>query len=251
MTEPLRFSILKHMARSPAHARYALDNPDAIDSPAMRLGRIAHKLILGATPGADSFVVFEGERRGKAWVEFKEANPDADIVSAAEFIKASAMAHSVAAHEEAQEVLQGEKERTLLFDYAGRACRVTPDCFSSTLNTEVKTTADASPGRFPWQSLREAYPGQLAWQLYGIKANKLPVPERVSIVAVENKPPFPVSVFGVTPAALEFGWKKCVVWIEEFLNCERSGIWPGYGPGILDAPPEDFQLIGLDEEAVA
>ncbi len=244
---PLRFSTIKWMSRSAAHAKYALENPEAIDSPSMRLGRIAHKLILGATPGPDSFVVFEGERRGKAWTEFKELNVDADIISAAEFEKASAMAASVAAHDEAQEVLQGEKERRLLFDYAGRLCQVTPDCFSPTLLTEIKTTADASPGKFPWQSLREAYPAQLAWQLHGIAANGMPIPGRVSIIAVENKPPFPVCVFSVLPAALAFGRRTFVAWIEEFLNAERSGIWGGYGPGVLDAPPEEFGLDGMEE----
>lgn len=242
---PLRFSILKHMSKSPAHARYAMDHPSA-DTPAMRMGRLAHACFLGANVPT----VFPGERRGNVWKDFKAAHDGQDIVTAEEFDRASAMASALHAHKEARPLLMGKREQSIRFDFAGRACRGTPDVFSPKYLTDLKTTADASPLRFPWTAMRLGYHAQMAWYRDGLVAAGYPAPEQLTIVAIEVKPPYAVAVFVLTERAIDFGARLYRTWLEEFLNCERSNEWPGYVEGVLDAPEDSVELIGADGEVM-
>jgi PDDEXK-like domain of unknown function (DUF3799) len=243
--EPLRFSILRQMARSPAHARYALDN-EAPDTVAMRLGRLCHAVALDQATGP----VWAGTRRGKAWDEFKAAHDGEDIVTEDEMGAAAAMAGALLTHQEARSLLEGVREKTIFFDFAGRKCRATPDVFDADNITELKSTYDASPGHFPYHAMRMGYHAQMAWQKDALNAGGYPVPVQLWIVAVESKPPYAVAVFQVTPRAEDFGRRLYRTWLEEFLNCERSNHWPGYGPGVIDAPEDAVELVGPDGEVL-
>jgi hypothetical protein len=243
--EPLRFSILKQMAKSPAHAKWALDH-EAPDTPSMRIGRLAHSVFLGKNVPT----VFDGTRRGKEWTSFKEAHEGEDIVTVEEFERAGAMASSLHSHSEARHLLMGQRERTVLFDFAGRPCRATPDVFSDLHLTELKTTSDASPMRFPFTATRLAYHAQLTWQKDGLKAAGAADPKELSIVAIETKAPYAVAVFRLTERAEDFGRRQYIVWLEEFLNCERSNHWGSYLPGVLDAPNDAVELIGSDGDVM-
>lgn len=248
---PLRYSRLKLMGRSPAHCRYALDQDLAgvagwDDTPARRLGRLAHAIFLGQPLPA----VFTGARRaGKEWDAFLEANAGREVVKQDEFDQAQAMAASLSANDEARELLTGKYiEHTLYFDIAGRNCRATPDVFEpGKYLTDLKTTSDASPDRFPWQALKLGYHGQLTFYKDAVIAAGLPAPERLAIVAVESKPPHVTNVFQFTERAEDFGRRTWRLWFEQFMNCERSGAWPGYIQGVLDAPDEGIELEGLQE----
>lgn len=240
--KPLRFSVLRQMARSPAHAKWALEH-ELRDTPAMRLGRLVHAVFLGESVPT----VYYGERRGNAWKDFKEAHAGQDIVTESEFECATAMAVALHSHKEARHLLMGRRERTIFFDFAGRPCRATPDAVSNTL-TELKTTSDASPFRFPFTAMRLAYHAQLTWYKDALKLAGLGNPERLAIVAIETRPPFAVCVFMLTPRAEDFGRRLYRTWIEQFLVCERSDEWPGYVEGILDAPEEGLELVAPDGE---
>lgn len=251
--EPLRFSRLKLMARSPAHARYALDrdaegDPFWDDSPARRFGRLAHAAVLGQPLP----IVYPGPtRRGKEWEAFKAANADKEIVKQSELDTVTAMATALATHAEASRVLQGQREQTVLFDFAGRNCRATPDAFEPGHHmTDLKTTGDANPRWFPYEALRYAYHAQLAFYKDGVEMAGLKPPKDLFIVAVEVKPPHGVCVFGLTPRAEDFGRRLYRTWIEEFLSCERSESWPGYPLGVIDAPEESFELVDGEGSAL-
>jgi hypothetical protein len=243
--DPLRFSVLKCMSRSPAHALYAATHPSP-DTPAMRRGRLAHSVFLGKNIPT----VFPGDRRGKLWADFKEAHDGEDIVTTEEFEGAGAMAAALHSHSEARHLLMGQRERTVLFDFAGRPCRGTPDVFSDLHLADLKTTQDASPMRFPWTAARLGYHAQLAWYKDGLKAAGVADPKELSIVAIESKPPYAVAVFRLTERAEDFGRRQYRTWLEEFLNCEKSGVWPGYIEGVLDAPEDAIELIGSDGEVM-
>jgi hypothetical protein len=243
---PLRFSVLKKMSLSPAHARYAMQFPDERDTPAMRLGRLAHACFLGANVPT----VFPGDRRGNVWKEFKAAHEGEDIVTAEEFDRCSAMAAALHSHQEARSLLMGKREQTVFFDFAGRPCRATPDAFTPKHLTDLKSTADASPRRFPWTAMRLAYHAQMAWYRDGLVAAGYPAPEELSLVAIEVRPPFAVAVYQMTERAEDFGRRLYRSWLEEFLNCERSGHWPGYPFGTLDAPEDALELVGADGEVL-
>ena len=239
MTDPLRFSILRKMSQSPAHARHAMQFPDDRDTPQMRFGRLAHACFLGKNVPT----VFEGDRRGNKWRDFKEAHEGEDIVTEKEFAQASEMAAALHAHKEARKLLMGAREQTILFEFAGRQCRVTPDAFSVKQLADLKTTTDASPRRFPFHAIRMGYHAQMAWTKDGLIAAGHPAPAEMSLVAIETRPPYAVGVYQMTARAEDFGRRLYRSWLEEFLNCERSGHWPGYPEGTLDAPEDSVELI--------
>lgn len=244
---PLRFSWLKQIAKSPAHALYAMEH-DIDDTPYLRLGRLVHSIVLGefANP------VWTGDRRGKEWLAFKAEHEGEDIVTEKEVDQAQAMALALAAHEEASKFLYGIREQTLTFQMAGRNCRATPDARHGAAAhlSDLKSTTNASPHRFPWQALQLGYHAQLAFYKDACVAAGLPPPRELALVAVEVKPPHAVAVYVLTERAEDFGRRTYRLWMEQFLNCERSGVWPGYPMGTLDAPEEGVELVGVDGEVI-
>jgi PDDEXK-like uncharacterized protein DUF3799 len=238
---PIRFSHLKAYGRSAMHGHHARTE-EAEQTVAMQRGTATHALLFGnrrvlGYPGA--------VRRGKEYDAFVTDNPDAEILTGAEFEKAQAMADSVRASALAMKYLDGEYEKTLLFKWYGQDCRVTPDCRGHRWVTELKTTADANPERFQWHALRMHYHAQLAYQMIAAKEA-----EAAFLVVVESAPPFPVTVMQVTERALVVGDKLLAMWMETLINCEKSDTYPPYCESLtyLDIPDDEVE-IDYGEEA--
>lgn len=240
--QPLRYSVLKLMKQSAAHARAAALRQSDGPSLALRLGSGAHALTFG-TP---EVVVFDGkQRRGKDWDAFQAAHPGAVILSAKEYTKAKGMADSIAANEVARRVLFAPnviREQRIDWTWNGRAWRSTPDAQMFRVLAELKTTRCSDPAVFWRDALRLSYHVQLAiyrraiHQVTGVK------PQTVYLFAVESVPPYVVTPFKLTERSLEHGDMLAERWHEQFLKCEASGQWPGYTTGVeeLDVyDPED------------
>ena len=247
MPSPVRWSTLREMRRSPAHYRHALTAP-RVETPAMRLGTAVHALVFGT----DSFDVWSGIRRGKEWEAFKSDHDGVTIINQDELETASAIARSVTENPLARRMLFGDQERRIEWAEAGRDCAGTPDVIGDGFLTDLKTTTDASPERFPFQARKMAYHAQLSWYRngYGRFAGLDVRDFDLFIVAVEVKPPYPVTAWLLSPSAVDMGeriWRSC---FERLLVCEASDQWPGYSDAIqqLDAI-EDFQL-SIDGEDV-
>lgn len=248
MTAPVRFSSLKHIGRSPAHYRAALEA--SYDSPAMLFGRVVHAMVLGH----GSWTVYEGERRGKAWSDFKADNEGVDIITAQEFRRARDCADAVLNDPVAAPFLVGDRERRIEWTHNGRACRGTPDVIGADFITDLKTTTDASPGLFSRAALRMGYHAQLAWYQHGVEAALDRTCPSGVLIAVESKAPYAVTVLRLTDRAIAAGHKTWVAWFERLVACEESGVWPGYSQSIvdLDVPDEDaFEGLLIDGEEIA
>jgi hypothetical protein len=243
---PLRYSVLKQMGRSPLHAFYAMQHPEAGETPSMKMGRLTHAVALGQPLP----LVWPGDRRGKEWLAFRDANEGREIVKQDELDIALAMASCLEAHPEASRLLRGVRETTVYFDVAGRHCRATPDVLGDGWIADLKTTSDASPVRFPWQALRLGYHGQLAFYKDAVIEAKAGDPRELWIVAIESKEPYAVATYQLTDAAEDFGRRMWRSWFEQFRVCEESNLWEGYGPGVLDAPAEGVELVGADGEVI-
>lgn len=245
MTAPVRFSNLKHIARSPAHYKASLSGRP--DSASLRLGRIVDTVILGGPP----VVVFEGTRRGKAWDQFQEAHPDDEIVTETEWEAAQPVIAAVRRHERAMSLLtSGTPKKRIWWNWLGRACSGEPDVQGQYL-VDLKTTRCAEPGRFTKQAMWLSYHAQLAWYRNGLLLSGAEPPAQVYIVAVETSDPFPVTVLRLTERAIEQGERLCRLWMERLIACEMSGDWPGYVQSVVDLDvPDELELtFGDDEEA--
>lgn len=244
---PVRFSELKHIARSPAHYQYALRHGRR-DSISMRIGRIVDAALLGGREP----LVWDGTRRTKAYDAFEEQNPGADIVTMAEVEMARPVIDALVARQDVMDLLNsGVKQKRLHWEWLGRPCTGQPDVHGRLL-VDLKTARCSEPGRFTRQGTWLAYHAQLAWYRMGMVASGLQPPGQVLLVAVETEPPYPVTVLSVTERALDQGERLCRSWMERLIACEAVNHWPGYVESVVDfdVPDElDLDFGGDDEEA--
>lgn len=246
--EPVRFSRLKLMGLSPAH--YAAAH--VAETPAMSLGTAAHALVLGTA----EVIPYEGIRRGAEWQRFKDEHQDCEILPARQYEQAKAMAESVLRHPEAVRLLDGEHEREIEWSFCGRSCVSHLDVLGrgGEWIVDLKTARTAKPERFSWSARTMAYHSQLAFYAQAVVASGLCTPAAAYIVAVESVAPYVVTVYRLTPNALDLGLRLCRLWMERLLACEAAGRWPGYCEAIvdLDVPDDECELVfGGEIEAAA
>ena len=242
-SEPIHFTNLKKFALSAAHYRASVDSPAPV-TPSMRFGSLVHHVYAG-----EPVLVYDGERRGNAWKEFEARHEGQEIFTVKERDKALRCADSLRKHPHAVEVLRGEIERHIEWQYLGRQCSSRLDVLGSDYVTDLKTTNCAEPGRF-WRAARGrfAYHAQLAF--YGQAATQIGRTIREHyIVAVETAPPFEVVVLRLKPRALVEGEKLCRSWFERLLMCESSNDWPGYSQCVLDVDVEEDLELTIDGES--
>lgn len=241
---PVRYSHLKHMARSPAHYLGAV----VAKSPNIEKGTAVHSLVLGGK----RIIAYPGKvRNGGEWEAFKAANADAEILTKNDFEKAKAMADSVKSNRTAMKVLEGRHELEVDWTYMGRACQSHIDNVGADFVTELKSGMTSDPARFFWHSLRMHYAGQVAFYDEACRAKKLCDPKAHYIVCVEAAAPFVTTTFQLTERALEQGRRSFRLWFERLLACEAAGSWPGYCESVvdLDVPEEEPELTFGDEAA--
>ena len=252
----LHWSDLHKIQRSPAHYRYHMDSKGqpgvGEPSPAMRFGSLVNYRVLGATAHDTKFIVWGGgPRRGKEWLAFQENHADEEIVTQAEWDAAGSVSDSLYLHPTANRLLKsGVIEQRIHWTIGDRPCAGTPDVLGPDVLVDLKVTADAHPDRFMWHAVKMGWLGQLAWYLDGAIATGHDRPKTCHIVAVEPKPPHVVTVFDLTPMAVEFGRCQWRALFEKLRACEESNSWPGYcaTSTTLDAPDTDSLILNIQGE---
>lgn len=248
---PVRNSHLKQMGKSAAHCRYSMLN-DWEPTLSMRLGSGVHSLLLGGPP----LVVYPGKvRNGKAWDQFQQDNKGSLILSRSEMTRAVAMNAAVRSDEVANRVLFADGmvyERTILWKQSERDRRCTPDAMNKSILVDLKTTRDASPDRFKWDAIRMGYAVQLGDYAAAFEDLNGYPPRDVYLVAVENKAPCAVTTWRLTPGTIDKGKRDAADYLQRLIECEQTGVWPGYSAGVLDFDiPLDMADLdwGDDDEA--
>lgn len=248
---PIRNHALKATARSMAHARHAiLANYEPTLS--QRLGLGTHSLLLGGPP---VLCCPTKQRRGKeydAWLD-KQVKPSI-VLSKREYDASHRMNDAIHTNKLASQVLFVEGtiyEQTIEWTQLGRARRCTPDARTTNHLVDLKTTRDASPDRFRWDVAKYGYDMQLADYAQAIEAQSGLAPRRCYIVAVESKPPYLCTVHLLTPGTIQRAQRRCIDALTKVLECERTGIWPGYSDEILDldVPDQNLELVFDDDES--
>ena len=249
--DPVRFSRLKLIARSPLH--YAAATVE--ETMAMEMGSAVHSLVLGGQTVLPWTKKSEAgnacPRRGKDYDAFEAANPGALILTEDAFNEANAIAEAVKANPLAMSRLAGEHEAEYAWRFGARDCAGRIDALGDFL-TELKVTASADPQKVMWQALRMGWFAQLAWYYDGLAQRGIVVKELPRIVAVEPKRPYAVTVFRLPPHALEMARRTYRGWFERLLVCEATDEWPPYSQSEveLDVPDNDVAL-NFGEDAAA
>lgn len=255
--EPLRFSRLKKIAKSPAHY---LDGADEDTGP-LRKGSALHSLLLGNSEGV---YVYKGTRnkKHKKYQEFLADKPEgAKIMSPKEMKDVDGMRRAIEKHPRALQLLNGVREQTIEWEMGGRACRGTPDVVhlhggAPDILVELKSAQSAKQELFRWQCRKLGYHSQVDWYSNGLSRSTFyrpSLPRERYIVAVESTRPYPVVVYRVTDKDMTAGRKKWRYWFEQLLVCERTGVFPAYAESDvdLDVEEEETELDWEDEEAAA
>lgn len=242
---PLRFSRLKRIGQSPQHYAHALDVPET-ETKSLRMGRAVDALVFGTS----KVVPYDGQRRGKAWEAFAQANASAICLNKAEWEQVAGMARALEDRPDALDLLSGNRQQTIRWTFSGRECEGTPDAFTDTRLADLKTTRTAHPERFIWEARRYAYHAAADWYGGGLLLSGRQKPRESFLVAVESIAPHPITVFALTDRALEQGARLWRLWFERLRACEESDAWPGYAESVVpfDLPDEDPLVLKIDGE---
>jgi exodeoxyribonuclease VIII len=243
--------------KSPAHLRYQMDHPPE-PTEAMIVGAAVHTcvlesdlfpgLYLRAIPGDGRTTAIKEARKAQA-----ESHPGAIILKPDDFDTCLAIREAVAAHPNTRHLLEGERECSAVWrdSATGVLCRGRFDDVARSIGalTDLKTTADASPHRFPMAIYNFGYHIQAAHYLRGAKALGIDA-DSFGIVAVEKEPPYAVAVYQLTGAAIYDGERELDPLLERWAECEATGRWPGYDEAVVQidlptwAPMQITQRIG-------
>lgn len=227
-------SVLDKVARSPLHARAYLDGEREEPTPAMQFGTALHAAVLEPELYANSYVVFDGDRRTKAGKEAYELliSSGATIISRADYDAISAMAKAITYHPVAGAYVgdSGKAEHSVFWtdQVSNLECKCRPDLWLDQrgIIVDLKTTEDASPAGFAKSVANYRYHVQAAHYLAGTQA------ERFIFIAVEKKAPYAVAVYELDPASLELGIQTRNRDLATYAVCAGNNYWPGYSEQI-------------------
>lgn len=223
----------KTILDSPARFAWERDHPVVKDS--YDFGAVAHALLLGSGP--EIHVVDAESWRTKAAQGERDAARDGGAVPIlrADSDRAEELVRAVRAHPVANAIfsVDGRAEQSLYWidDATGITCRGRIDWIHPRALVDLKTTINASPGKFSRSLVDYGYALQAAWYSQGYEAvtgKRLPFIH----VVVEKDPPHLVAVYQVDGDALAYGADRAHEARLIYADCESNDDWPGYSPEI-------------------
>lgn len=265
-----RLSLLK---RSPAHMRYAVDNPDD-PTPAKIIGTAVHDLVLlpelfngrYITPQRCGAVTGKGEicrnngsvlsPDGAVWLCGTHTRgltgclpPAKTILSHNDYAAVKAMAEAVHVHPEAERLFCAGLPEVSAFwtdPVTTCPCKLRADWLAEDVEivADIKTTDDASPEGFERSILRYGYHRQAAWYLHGL--NELGRAfQHFVFVCVESSPPYAVGLYRLDDEAIAAGEAELADLLGTYAACCKSGNWPAYPTNVQTISLPDFYLRRL------
>ncbi len=239
-TDAVSASLLKQIAKSPAHARAYLQQQQE-PTAAMLFGTAFHTCVLESERFAEDYAVFEGDKRTKAGKEAYEAlvASGKTIITATDYATITAMASAIGDHPAASKLVRGDGQTEVSMfwedDETGLQCKCRPDIWiaqgTGSVIVDLKTTEDASPEGFARSIQTYGYGIQAAHYLAGSGADAF------IFVAVEKKAPYAVAVYELDPLSLEICEAKRRSLLEYWANCRKAEMYPAYS--------DECQLISL------
>lgn len=240
-------STLWEIRKSPAHYKWALENPSE-DTPALKMGRLIHMCVLEPEKLSETYAVApDVDRRTKigkdVWAAFQAEYEGKEILTEDEFIEAETISRSV--WRNAEDLLTGCKTEVPLFwtdDRTGIRCKCRVDAMRETddrfIIVDLKTTNDASTKAFVRDAVKYGYHVQAAHYINGVVANGLNHGKPIEwwFIAVEKKGPCAVNLIKAETSFLDEGQYKTAALLDKLEECMRIDEYPGYGTNTLRMP---------------
>lgn len=238
----LNFSKAKHLLRSAAHFKAAMEDEEHEATDAQHIGTMAHAMVL---EGKDLRAMYAikpagmnlGSKEGRAWKK-EQTLPilkEDDI----EFIPAAAEAIRNDGH--ASAMLRGcpLREHVVTGNMMGVECKMLMDLAGSNEGRwaigDMKTCVDASPYGFSKAVANGHLDMQIAWyaDLLAI-AEGLEEPPFCFWIAVEKPRAAAVQVYIASEEVMASGRRKVERALTLFKQCQETGSWPGYASGPIN-----------------
>ena len=246
-------SDLWKMKQSPAHYKYAKENPTP-KTPALVFGGASHKYILERDDFESEYAVApELNRRTKEgkekWAEFELENEGKEIIKAEDFDVIKDMAAAIDENEVAKALLTGEHEVSYFWTDpdTGEECKVRPDCLSEWEGkkyiVDYKTTDSCEDGHFEHSCKKYGYKFQAGMYREGVFQNEMEE-YGFAFVAQEKKPPYAVRVYICTDEFINQGLDQFRIFLGLYADCKKNDNWYGYEGKYNNVT----QLLGDDYE---
>jgi hypothetical protein len=243
----VNWSTLKLLTKSPAHYRYALENPGDDETDAKMLGRAFHVASLEPHVYDLVFDVWKGGRRvGGDWNDFLASAilRGREVVTLEQHRVAKRMAKSARDCPPAAELLRGKREVTVtwhmvrpdVLGFGGYSipCKGRLDLLTeSGAIVDLKSTKDGSPDGFGREVFRYGYHLQLAHYRHGVELATGKRPP-CYLLAVENFAPHVAQLYRVPDDVLEIGWRAVSELFDLLDFCRREKRWGGYFDAVMD-----------------
>lgn len=238
----VNWSTLKHMVfGSPLHYLHAIQEPSP-DTTSRAMGRLLHALVLRPADVADEFVWFDGDRRGKAWTDFRDANADRTILRMSEWDTVVTQSQAVLARWPVPRSTEVYLEWT--DPDTGVECKGMADAIGDGILTDLKGTGPLDLAeRTLWRS---GYVHQLA--MYRLMAGG---GLRAQIVAVESAAPHDVGIFEIDDVALSIAEREVRAALRRVAECRASNVWPGRYPEVSVVGAPGWVIDEADDEPVS
>lgn len=229
----LSATLLKHVAKSPAHAK-AFEDGLFEETAAQNGGTLCHLLTLEPRRVETEVAVFKGRRAGKAWESFEAENAKKLIVTESEYAEAKQRAQAVRANPDAAKLLaQGEAEVSILWELDGLPAKSRLDWLSSEAIVDLKFSKDSSVEGYPREAWRYGLPLQAAFYTDAVKAKTgLELP--FFVVACEPPPVCAVTVFLVPLDVIELGRSQYRRALKTWTLCKERNEYPAYAAGVVN-----------------
>lgn len=256
----LNWSLLKHMAKSPAHYRYAAKSRTE-DTLALKQGRALHTAVLEPEFFSIRYAIWDGPRRqGKDWDAFdaQAAADGKEVLKLDEVLQIQVMAEAVRRDPDAARLLSGGvAEQSILWTAetpelgdlkaTKRAAKSRIDYDGPLGLVDLKSSKNASPDDFGRQAWNLGYLGQAAFYI-DAKAAVTGEVRPFRFVVVEKTPPFVVQAYEVPPELISVGRDHYRDLLCRLAQCEASGNWHGYVDGVASLTLPSWVERSLDED---
>lgn len=235
---PLSFSSLTAFARSPLNFVH-YKNRQRVETPAMRLGTLAHRMILEPTKFSETVTVWPGQRRGKDWTEYKAANEGMDIVTVPEMDTLTAILNSLKSNAAAMRIMATLTEREMMLEWPhnGVPHRGIIDGYGIGTLVDLKITNDVSERGLTRMIYERKYYVQCAMYCHALAYHGFDIDEAY-IIAIESNAPHHVAVCRLAPHYIARGHDEWGAWLDSFRDWDGQ---PHHGHGAdemeIDAPP--------------
>lgn len=228
---------LDRLARTPAHYRAWLDEPETDPTPALVFGQALHSLVLeprifalewALSPDFGDLRTKKAREARDAW---REENPGVRAVSSEDWMRLHAMRESVMRHPVAGKIFTGGvAEATAIWTdpRTGLLCKARYDYDREDINllADLKSTEDASPREFARSIAKYRYHVQDAHYTEGPRVLRSEG-ARFVFVAVEKSPPYAVGVYMLDQEAQIRGEELRMREMDMLEACLRIDEWPG------------------------